>query len=288
MKGLILAAGASTRLKPVTLPVSKILLPVYDVPMVYCPLCTLMDAGIRDILLITNKDNLELFKRTLGDGSQFGVNITYEIQVKPVGIADAFIIAKDFIKSERSVLILADNLFYGGNSKELIADAARSDDDAIIFAKKVNDPERFGVVEFDDNGNVISIQEKPKAPKTNYAAVGIYFFNETVSDRASRITPSSRNELEITDLCSTYIGNGLTARVFSEDTTYEDMGTFGSLLEAGELVRDFRKQGELTFVPEKIALDKGWISAEQLNLYIKDLKLKNNEYYNALLKIVEE
>jgi glucose-1-phosphate thymidylyltransferase len=287
MKGIILAAGKGTRLHPASSSVSKILLPVYDKPMIYYPLCTLMTAGIRDILVITSEDDMHLFKRVLGNGSQFGVEITYMVQYVQRGIADAFLIAKDYIGEDRAVLVLGDNIFYGDKIADLVREASRSDDAAIVFGHKVKDPKRFGVVEFDHNGKVLSLEEKPKEPKSDYAVVGLYFYDNTVSYRAKMLSPSARGELEVTDLNITYLEDGLlSVKLMDDDSLWIDTGTFDSLLEASSIISDIQRSGILVSSPEMIALDMGWIDREQLVSWLK--RFKRNEYYEVIWRIVGE
>ena len=285
MKGIILAAGKSTRLYPASSSVSKILLPVYDKPMIYYPLCALMTAGIRDIAVITSEDDMHLFKRVLGDGSQFGVKIAYMIQYVQRGIADAFLIARDYIGDDRAVLVLGDNIFHGERIADMIREASRSDDAAIVFGHRVKDPQRFGVVEFDDAGRILSLEEKPKNPKSNYAVVGLYFYDNTVSDRAERLELSDRGELEVTDLNRLYFEDGLlSVRIMDDDSIWMDTGTFDSLLEASNAVCEVEKNGILVSSPEKIALEMGWIDREALRSRLEGFK--NNGYYDSLRKIV--
>ena len=284
MKGIILAAGAGTRLSPATLPISKILLPIYDRPMIYYPLSTMLMAGIRDILVITNERDLENFKRTLGDGSQFGVKIEYMVQYVQRGISDAFIIAKDWINGEKVSLILGDNIFYGENIETLIDDAARTNEGATIFGYYVSDPERFGVVGFDENMRVTSLEEKPKEPKSNYAAVGIYFYDGEACPLAETLKPSDRGELEITDLNIEYLKKGkLSVRLFDKDTKWIDAGTFKSLLEASEFIHNEEERlGKKILCPEIIACKKGLVSKERMSEWVASNK--DNEYFKSIKK----
>ncbi len=287
MKGIILAAGKGTRLYPASSSVSKILLPVYDKPMIYYPLCTLMTAGIREILVITSEDDMHLFKRVLGDGSQFGVNIVYMVQHVQCGIADAFIIARDYIGNDRAALVLGDNIFHGERIADLIREASLSKDAAIVFGHKVKDPQRFGVVEFDDNGKVVSLEEKPDDPKSDYAVVGLYFYDNTVLDRVERLKPSARGELEITDLNRLYLEDGLlSVKIMDDESIWMDTGTFDSLLEASNIICDIQKKGAITSSPEKLAFEMGWIDKNELRSWLKNFK--SNDYYDALWKIVGE
>lgn len=284
MKGIILAAGAGTRLSPATLPISKILLPIYDRPMIYYPLSTLMMAGIKDILIITNEADLNNFKRTLGDGSQFGIRIDYSIQYIQRGIADAFIIAKEWIGDEKVSLILGDNIFYGAKIDSMISKATAINSGAVIFGYRVPDPERFGVVEFDDSMKVISLEEKPSVPKSDYAAVGIYFYDQKVCSLAEILKPSKRGELEITDLNIEYLKmNELSVSIFDDDTEWIDAGTFESLLDASLFIHDKEKElGKKILCPELVAYNSGFISREKLIEWVK--KNKDNEYFRGILK----
>lgn len=282
MKGIILAAGNGTRMVPATFPISKILLPIYDRPMIYYPLSTLMMAGIRDILVITNERDAENFRRTLGDGSQFGLNIEYEIQYVQRGISDAFIIAKDWIGGERVSLVLGDNLLFGTDIESLMTEAASSDAGAVIFGYPVPDPERFGVVAFDKDMMVTSLEEKPKEPKSNYAAVGVYFYDSEVCEIAKSLKPSSRGELEITDLNLEYLKKGkLSVKLFSDGTKWMDAGTFDSLLEASSLIsKEEKRLGKKILCPEIVAYRKGFVSKEKLCDWISS-NVKN-EYFESI------
>ena len=282
MKGIILAAGKGTRLSPATLPISKILLPIYDRPMVYYPLSTLMMAGIRDILIITNETDLDNFRRTLGDGSQFGVSIQYTVQYVQRGISDAFIIAEDFIGDDRVCLILGDNIFYGPSIAEQISAAARSQSGATVFGIRVPDPERFGVVEFDKDMRAVSLEEKPKNPRSDYAVVGIYFYDSKVSALAKTLKPSARGELEITDLNRLYLDmDELEVRLFDEDTEWIDAGTFDSLLSSAEFVSSKEKElGRKILCPEIIALEKGFVTKERMESWLDSNK--DNEYFSKI------
>jgi len=282
MKGIILAAGKGTRLSPATLPISKILLPIYDRPMVYYPLSMLMMAGIRDILIITNETDLDNFRRTLGDGSQFGVSIQYAVQYVQRGISDAFIIAEDFIGDDRVCLILGDNIFYGPSIAEQISAAARSQSGATVFGIRVPDPERFGVVEFDKDMRAISLEEKPKHPRSDYAVVGIYFYDSKVSALAKTLKPSARGELEITDLNRLYLDRDeLEVRLFDEDTEWIDAGTFDSLLSSSEFISDKEKGlGRKILCPEIIALEEGFVTKERMESWLDSNK--DNEYFSKI------
>lgn len=284
MKGIILAAGKGTRLSPATYPISKILLPIYDRPMVYYPLSTLMMAGIKDILIITNETDLDNFKRTLGDGSQFGIRISYDIQYVQRGISDAFIIAEDFIAGDRVCLVLGDNIFQGPSVKDLLNKASEFDGGALVFGFRVPDPERFGVVAFDDDMNVTSLEEKPKNPKSNYAVVGLYFYDGRASEMAKKLKPSARGELEITDLNKMYLEEGnLSVKLFDDDTRWIDAGTFDSLLESSQFVCEEEKRlGRKILCPEIIAYENGYVSKEKMIEWLD--QNKDNEYFKGIRK----
>jgi len=284
LKGIILAAGKGTRLSPATLPISKILLPIYDRPMVYYPLSTLMMAGIKDILIITNESDLHNFKRTLGDGSQFGIHIQYDIQYVQRGISDAFIIAEDFIAGDRVCLVLGDNIFYGPNVESILKQASEYQGGALVFGFKVPDPERFGVVAFDKDQNVTSLEEKPKNPKSNYAVVGLYFYDGKASQKAKTLKPLARGELEITDLNKIYLEEGsLKVELFDDDTEWIDAGTFDSLLESSQFVASEEKRvGRKILCPEIIAYENGFVSKEKMEEWIDSNK--KNEYFEGVRK----
>lgn len=273
-----MAAGAGTRLHPASIPISKILLPVYDKPMIYYPLSNLMMGGILEILVITNEEDDSKFKKLLGDGSQFGLKIDYMIQYVQRGISDAFLIAEDWIDGEDVVLILGDNIFYGHGLEETILSAMKDNEGATVFGYYVEDPERFGVVEFDENMNAISLEEKPKNPKSNYAVVGLYFYDGDVCEYAKRLKPSDRGELEITDLNRIYMEEGkLKVKLFDESIEWKDAGTFDSLLDTGILIRDARKNfGINVGCPEEIALEKRFVSKEDILKRI--VEFKDNDY----------
>ena len=269
MKGIILAGGAGTRLYPLTMVTSKQLLPVYDKPMIYYPLSTLMLAGIKDILIISTPEDTPRFEHLLGDGSQFGVSLSYTVQPSPDGLAQAFLLGEEFIGGDACAMVLGDNIFYGnGFSKILRAAVANAEENAraTVFGYYVNDPERFGVVEFDGNGHVISVEEKPKNPKSNYAVTGLYFYPAGVSGRAKDVKPSARGELEITTLNAMYLEDrALDVQLLGRGFAWLDTGTMDSLVDAADFVRMVEKrQGIKISAPEEIAYKNGWISKEKL------------------------
>ncbi len=285
-KGIILAGGSGTRLYPVTLGTSKQLLPVYDKPMIYYPLSILMLAGIRDIMVITTPEDQKNFNRLLGDGSQWGLSISYAIQPRPGGLAQAFLIGEDFIAGEGCALILGDNLFYGQGLTGILQKAIEQEKGATIFGYPVKDPHRYGVVEFDDTGNVMSLEEKPSKPKSHYAVVGLYFYDNSVVEKAHYIKPSARGELEITDLNRLYLEDqALKARVMGRGFAWLDTGTHDSLLDASKFVATIQnRQGFMISCPEEIAWRRGYISESQLVETAKGMK---NGYGEYLLQIVE-
>ncbi len=290
MKGIILAGGAGTRLYPLTMVTSKQLLPVYDKPMVFYPLSTLMLAGIKDILLISTPTDLPNFERLLGDGSNYGVNLSYCVQPSPDGLAQAFLLGKEFIGEDACAMVLGDNIFYGnGFGKALRAAAANAEQQnrATVFGYYVNDPERFGVVEFDESGKAISIEEKPKAPKSNYAVTGLYFYPKGVSAQAAQVKPSARGELEITTLNEMYLENGLLdVQLLGRGYAWLDTGTMDSLAEATQFVQMIQsRQSIVISAPEEIAFKNGWIDRERL---IGSAETYGKSPYGAHLRAVAE
>ncbi|MDR7295719.1 glucose-1-phosphate thymidylyltransferase [Pelomonas aquatica] len=287
-KGIILAGGSGTRLHPATLAVSKQLLPVYDKPMVYYPLSTLMLAGIRDILLISTPQDTPRFEALLGDGARWGLNISYCVQPSPDGLAQAFILGRDFVGGAPSALVLGDNIFYGHDFAGLLGNATTRDGGASVFAYHVHDPERYGVVEFGADKRALSIEEKPKAPKSNYAVTGLYFYDEQVCDIAANIKPSPRGELEITDVNAEYLKRGqLSVEIMGRGYAWLDTGTHDSLMEAGQFIATLEKrQGLKVACPEEIAYRAGWIDAAQLEALAKPLA--KNGYGQYLLKVLTE
>ena len=289
MKGIILAGGAGTRLHPLTKVVSKQLLPVYDKPMIYYPLSTLMLAGIRDILLISTPTDTPRFQELLGDGHQFGINLSYAVQPSPDGLAQAFLIGEEFIGDEPCAMVLGDNIFYGGWFRKNLKEAVKNAEEgkATIFGYYVKDPKRFGIVEFDENRNVISVEEKPEHPKSNYCITGLYFYDKRVVEMAKKVKPSDRGELEITDLNRLYLEEeDLKVQILGRGFAWMDTGTMDSLLEAGSFVQTVQnRQGVVISAPEEIAYYEKWISKEEL---LKSAKVYGKSPYGAHLKRVAE
>lgn len=287
MKGIILAGGSGTRLYPITLVTSKQLLPVYDKPMIYYPLSTLMLAGIQDILIISTPADLPNFERLLGDGSKYGINLSYEVQPSPDGLAQAFIIGERFINGDSCAMILGDNIFYGSGLKKILKEATERTYGATIFGYYVDDPERFGIIEFDENGRAISIEEKPKNPKSNYCVTGLYFYDNRVCDFAKEVKPSARGELEITDLNRMYLEDGsLNVVTLGRGYAWLDTGTVDSLSDASEFVRVIEsRQGIQIAALEEIAYINGWITRDKLLEAAKTYEKSN--YGAHLMKVAE-
>ena len=290
MKGIILAGGSGTRLYPLTLGTSKQMLPVYDKPMIYYPLSTLMLAGIRDILIISTPDDMPNFQRLLGDGKAMGLDLYYTVQPSPDGLAQAFILGEDFIGGEACAMVLGDNIFYGSGFSNLLRESAANAEDngrATVFGYHVTDPERFGVVEFNKDGKAISIEEKPKVPKSNYAVTGLYFYPAGVSEKAGKVKPSARGELEITTLNEMYLKEGLLdVQLLGRGSAWLDTGTMDSLADASDFVRVVQKrQGIQIAAPEEVAYKNGWISKEELLQSAN--KYKKSSYGQHLLNVAE-
>ncbi|WGS65720.1 glucose-1-phosphate thymidylyltransferase RfbA [Marinitoga aeolica] len=288
MRGIILAGGSGLRLYPITRAISKQLIPIYDKPLIYYPLSTLMLAGIKDILIISNKEFIKLYENLLGNGHQFGINLEYKIQKQPNGIAEAFIIGEDFIGNDNVALILGDNLFYGQGFSDILKNAKNVSDGALIFAYYVKNPSNFGVVEFDQNFNVISLEEKPKKAKSNYVVPGLYFYDNNVVKIAKKITPSSRGELEITDINKEYLKmKKLKVQILGRGFAWLDTGTPEGLLEASNFVAAIQKrQGLYIACLEEIAYRNGWVSRKDLKKFGEELK--NTEYGKYLLSFVSD
>lgn len=288
MKGIILAGGSGTRLYPITLSMSKQLLPVYDKPMVYYPLSTLMLAGIREILIISNPESLPAYHNLLGDGSSWGLQFSYASQSQPRGLAEAFIIGRDFIGEDSVSLILGDNIVYGSGLVEKLKSSAELESGAVIFAYPVRDPQRYGVVEFNDEGRALRLEEKPAKPRSNYAVPGIYFYDNKVVEYAARVKPSERGELEITDLNQMYLENGmLKVEVLGRGVAWLDAGTLESLLQAANFVQAVEeRQGLMISCPEEIAYRMGYISREQLRSAAN--KVANNQYGEYLIHLADD
>lgn len=287
MKGIILAGGSGTRLYPLTMVTSKQLLPVYDKPMIYYPLSTLMLAGIKDILIISTPTDLPNFERLLGDGSNFGINLSYKVQPSPDGLAQAFLLGEEFIGDDSCAMVLGDNIFYGSGFSKILKNAANKENGATVFGYYVEDPERFGIVEFDKDGRAVSLEEKPQNPKSNYAVTGLYFYDKTVVEKAKKVKPSARGELEITDLNKMYLEEGtLDVKTLGRGFAWLDTGTVDALNEAAEFVKVIEgRQGIMISAVEEIAYKNGWITKEKL---LESAKLYGKSAYGQHLKKVAE
>ena len=288
MKGIILAGGSGTRLYPITKGISKQLIPIYDKPMIYYPLSTLMLAGITDILVISTPEYTPLFEQLLGDGSDIGISLTYKVQEKPNGLAEAFILGADFIGDDSVCLILGDNIYYGSGLSKLVQEAAEKTDGATVFGYHVNDPERFGVVDFDSNMKALSIEEKPENPKSNYAVTGLYFYDNTVVEKAKNLKPSDRGELEITDINKLYLDEGkLDVKLMGRGYAWLDTGTHDSMMEAASFIATIQKRQNLKVAClEEIAYRMGYISKEKLVELAQPMK--KNDYGQYLLRLTKE
>jgi glucose-1-phosphate thymidylyltransferase len=288
MKGIILAGGSGTRLHPITLGVSKQLIPIYDKPMVYYPLCTLMLAGIRDMLVITTPHEQDAFRRLLGDGSQFGLRLAYATQPRPEGLAQAFLIGCDFVGTDGAALALGDNVFYGNELPQLLQGAATRSTGATVFAYRVRDPQRYGVVEFDGGGRAIGLEEKPAKPRSPYAVTGLYFYDNRVLEIAARLKPSARGELEITDVNRAYLESGeLRVQVLGRGMAWLDTGTPEALLQASTFIQAIeQRQGMKVACPEEVALNMGYLTADDVRRL--GARMRNEEYGQYLLRLVGE
>lgn len=288
MKGIVLAGGAGTRLYPASQPISKILLPIYDKPMIYYPLSTLMLAGIKDILIITNEVDYDNFIKVLGDGSQYGLNLSYKIQYVQRGIADAFLLGEDFINGDEVALVLGDNIFHGHGFSTIMKHAIENNEGATVFGYTVKDPERFGVVEFNENQKAISLEEKPANPKSNYAVTGLYFYDKNVCEYAKQLKPSKRGELEITDLNKIYLEKGkLNVEILGRGFAWLDTGTHDSMLQASNFVQAMElNKGVKISCLEEIAFNQGFITKEDLLSQIEKYG-HNNEYYNYIRSVIK-
>ncbi|AIR11274.1 glucose-1-phosphate thymidylyltransferase RfbA [Ligilactobacillus salivarius] len=288
MKGIILAGGSGTRLYPITKGISKQLIPIYDKPMIYYPLSTLMLAGITDILVISTPEYTPLFEQLLGDGSDIGISLTYKVQEKPNGLAEAFILGADFIGDDTVCLILGDNIYYGSGLSKLVQEAAQKTDGATVFGYHVNDPERFGVVDFDSNMKALSIEEKPENPKSNYAVTGLYFYDNTVVEKAKNLKPSDRGELEITDINKLYLDEcKLDVKLMGRGYAWLDTGTHDSMMEAASFIATIQKRQNLKVAClEEIAYRMGYISKEKLVELAQPMK--KNDYGQYLLRLAKE